>query len=114
MPSNCSTVFQALHSLWPLWRGLSHLSLHWKPAVDLHKTENCSKANYHQTAAPPDMAANTASFRRLPDLQITEEEWDQPLPLFAEAAGAFSNGMKCATPCYRVDEDLCSLVVCSE
>lgn len=50
------------------------------------------------------MAANTASFRRLPDLQITEEEWDQPLPLFAEAAGAFSNGLKCATPCYRVED----------
>ncbi|KAK9846440.1 hypothetical protein WJX81_003803 [Elliptochloris bilobata] len=52
------------------------------------------------------MAANTASFRRLPDLDIGEGEWDQPLPLFGEAAGTFANGLQfyvatCSRPADR-------------
>ncbi len=44
------------------------------------------------------MAANTASFRRLPDLDIADADWEQPLPLFADHHGQLSNGMR-HVPC---------------
>jgi len=63
------------------------------------------------------MTANTASFSRLPGWEIADGDWDKPLPLFCEAAGAFSNKMKYAvlflyTPCAFTSrqENLLSLV----
>jgi len=95
----------------PNYSVLCELNIHFKYALSAackkresaHRSPSAerNRSACFETASPAvrqAMAANTASFRRLPDLDIADADWEQPLPLFADHHGQLANGMR-HVPC---------------